>query len=103
HRAQTPALAYLSLHDALPIWFAPATGVFTSFFRTHGLAGNQMYRPAMALDDNGRLWAGSTDGLTGFNPLDIEESVSEPSLRLTRDRKSTRLNSSHVKISYAVF
>src|SRR5690606_40148103 len=27
----------------------------------------------------------------------------ERSLRLSRDRKSTRLNSSHVKISYAVF
>src|SRR5690606_31314369 len=34
----------------------------------------------------------------------IFEIHTDPSLRLTRvDRKSTRLNSSHVKISYAVF
>src|SRR3989442_5788954 len=29
--------------------------------------------------------------------------ISEPAIRARRDRKSTRLNSSHVRISYAVF
>src|SRR5690606_41780861 len=37
-------------------------------------------------------------------PLDEVERLLEPFAdRLTPDRKSTRLNSSHVKISYAVF
>src|SRR5690349_23938889 len=31
------------------------------------------------------------------------ERVSKPGLRVYKDRKSTRLNSSHVEISYAVF
>src|SRR5690606_12432307 len=33
----------------------------------------------------------------------LDRTVSEPVLRGVSDRKSTRLNSSHVKISYAVF
>src|SRR5690606_41570066 len=34
---------------------------------------------------------------------DLTNNVNELAGNLTRDRKSTRLNSSHVKISYAVF
>src|SRR5690606_40911387 len=36
-------------------------------------------------------------------PEQVEEWLREVGARLGRDRKSTRLNSSHVKISYAVF
>src|SRR5690606_40863696 len=42
-----------------------------------------------------RLYAGLSKNQPGHGPL--------PELGLRRDRKSTRLNSSHVKISYAVF
>src|SRR5690606_42108992 len=54
-----------------------------------------------------------TDGLSSRSPEDSEDSEEEPEepeskarigeLRRKLDRKSTRLNSSHVKISYAVF
>src|SRR3712207_7011519 len=36
-------------------------------------------------------------------PGDVEILAFQPSSRLTVDRKSTRLNSSHANISYAVF
>src|SRR5690606_11187453 len=36
-------------------------------------------------------------------PLDERKAVVKPGFDLLRDRKSTRLNSSHVKNSYAVF
>src|SRR5690606_41902437 len=43
----------------------------------------------------------------GFRPAALQERVQaaagEPRLGRVADRKSTRLNSSHVKISYAVF
>src|SRR3954469_26078031 len=41
-------------------------------------------------------WTGTTD-----TPVETTERF--PTSRLHRDRKSTRLNSSHVEISYAVF
>src|SRR5690606_41032243 len=44
---------------------------------------------------NGMLEAGEAGGFSASNPNYIAA--------LTKDRKSTRLNSSHVKISYAVF
>src|SRR5690349_22038666 len=38
-----------------------------------------------------------------FNFLKSTQNLTDPSFFRTRDRKSTRLNSSHVEISYAVF
>src|SRR5690606_41916274 len=56
--------------------------------------------------------AALADGLVGAMPdvpflchyrRAVEITDRDPYRELTRDRKSTRLNSSHVKISYAVF
>src|SRR5690242_21475571 len=73
----------LSLHDALPIW-------------PHG--GGE----AAAEDSGGERWFYSrcrksqdTSGGADRDPPDARIFV--------RDRKSTRLNSSHMSISYAVF
>src|SRR5258708_27183066 len=66
----------LSLHDALPIYHRVGDG-----------------RPAIAVDENGpddRLYFG----------FFVELAAGE---RSKQDRKSTRLNSSHQIISYAVF
>src|SRR5690606_40614994 len=41
--------------------------------------------------------------LAAEKDVDIAKGNYFPTLSLSRDRKSTRLNSSHVKISYAVF
>src|SRR5690606_42147730 len=78
----------LSLHDALPIW-------------------GSMQRLDTESDE---LCLLETMGLplaltTSFVrvPLDAATSCAEAVRTSARDRKSTRLNSSHVKISYAVF
>src|SRR5690606_41582908 len=84
---RTPAIYTLSLHDALPIYILAA------------------------------LWPERVDGLVavsgyligsqaaGENPLAPEAELSwwYQFYFATEDRKSTRLNSSHVKISYAGF
>src|SRR5205807_4814076 len=102
HATATPQIYTLSLHDALPIsgnekLYELVTTPRASGFRfqhfdgsirnaiTGSAAGNA--RTRRASDGNGRTvrqWQGS------------------PALQ-DRDRKSTRLNSSHLVISYAVF
>src|SRR3712207_9486124 len=75
----TTEIYTLSLHDALPICHAPVVVEGGGTRKRHGLAVRRG-RPAR-------------DGVR-VRPLDAV--VSE-------DRKSTRLNSSHANISYAVF
>src|SRR5207249_12290725 len=82
----TSAISTLSLHDALPISTKPDAPPIrkklTSGDLTLGAPKTVVYFPSrIAFDPN-------TNNLY---------------VRGTRDRKSTRLNSSHVSISYAVF
>src|SRR5690606_41991041 len=92
--ATSPTEIYtLSLHDALPIW------------KGHIFIDIQVGPHRKGLEDHGKvpfirrnidpLGAGRID----FAPNDHFTFVQI----LKTDRKSTRLNSSHVKISYAVF
>src|SRR5690606_39282927 len=85
----------LSLHDALPIsalpW-APASRL------PLGLNVRCSYRWSMM------SFASLVLALAKGAALGVLELAAVRSLRVwCRDRKSTRLNSSHVKISYAVF
>src|SRR5690606_41764089 len=81
----TTEIYTLSLHDALPI--------YRDFVQDQGFATIQAI-PLSALEGDNILQAGTRmpwyAGPTLLQYLDA-------------DRKSTRLNSSHVKISYAVF
>src|SRR5690606_41989044 len=83
-RASRPLFFPLSLHDALPI---------SVQVEIHYEAGDRLvvevgYRAlnTSTTDYTGRMYFGGTD-----------------SPDMAQDRKSTRLNSSHVKISYAAF
>src|SRR5690606_41916089 len=84
----TTEIYTLSLHDALPI-----------FGHAH----------AVAFGRDGRMKVGQRlaiiePGAFGHEALDeLEHAVGAIDEAAQRDRKSTRLNSSHVKISYAVF
>src|SRR5690606_41697197 len=87
-----PEIYALSLHDALPIFDGRGGGALL------GHAGGTPPDPALhrdAGDDGLRAWSreASLRGAQGYHL----------SRRRSEDRKSTRLNSSHVKISYAVF
>src|SRR5690606_39810975 len=82
-----------SLHDALPI-FAEVTS--TPF----NVASNINSSPTNSPSDSSESFATNTcssgfSGPSGTTPLSTYSTH--------EDRKSTRLNSSHVKISYAVF
>src|SRR5439155_21317299 len=94
HHTATTEISTLSLHDALPI----------------SVRGNRVSAAVWALDE-------LAPGLTIAGPAILAgrdaTALVEPGWRgtthpsgavlLERDRKSTRLNSSHVAISYAVF
>src|SRR5439155_8609913 len=90
----TTQIYTLSLHDALPI-----------------LDVGEGARVAIAesdLEDYPGLWLRGTSGnglAAVFPPYPLKEKLErDRDLKVVeRDRKSTRLNSSHVAISYAVF
>src|SRR5690606_41886633 len=77
-----PALSPLSLHDALPIYLVTPDLEFAQALQRDPRMG-EVYRSYLSLWDS-RI-------------------RSDLVLYASTDRKSTRLNSSHVKISYAVF
>src|SRR5206468_12281953 len=92
--APAPSTIYtLSLHDALPIFSNPAKKRPHSGPTASGSAFQRRYCSATY-----SLLARAT-----LSRLCIRESFSVPAPSPTRDRKSTRLNSSHDQISYAVF
>src|SRR5207302_9330489 len=78
----TTEIYTLSLHDALPIWKTEVTQ-----------GGGKGDRGSILLDEFSEFFGGAEIGLMDDAGFTVD----------TRDRKSTRLNSSHVKISYAVF
>src|SRR5690606_41618092 len=84
----TPAAIYtLSLHDALPICLELGPPVRVQ------RRPQRVGRVALVVLHHAR-------------PAEVDRELgdnSRPSAPPARDRKSTRLNSSHVKISYAVF
>src|SRR5207244_13340436 len=96
----TLPLYSLSLHDALPILVPIITRAHLRGLRVVG-----WYLPAYTDPgaDLRKLVAAARLGVDGL-AVDIEaRNVSDVGERNRRDRKSTRLNSSHQIISYAVF
>src|SRR5690606_41456217 len=98
----TTAISTLSLHDALPIClvggieclFVDGLGVMVDV--DGGLAVLDLFHP-----QTGRVVIVLPDLLSILQ--DPGQAVLRVVFVLPGDRKSTRLNSSHVKISYAVF
>src|SRR3712207_8031974 len=81
----TTEIYTLSLHDALPIYrlrVIPATKVETGVAQKRRASRERLFIPSTAWPEFAAVVAAGVSG---------------------RDRKSTRLNSSHANISYAVF
>src|SRR5207249_11168245 len=84
----------LSLHDALPIWPWPRmSGAERAAILRRVADGIVARKEELAL----------LETLENGKPLAQSRSEIEGAADLWQDRKSTRLNSSHVSISYAVF
>src|SRR5438067_7830181 len=86
-QASAPTGIYtLSLHDALPILW-------------ENMHCHHIYRTdAWHIMKSGARWLTAMMLISRQNPVSLLDNAP-----LARDRKSTRLNSSHVSISYAVF
>src|SRR5207248_11244750 len=94
----TTAIYTLSLHDALPI-FNRVIAAFTTQRNDFGLFDEQLRRwAALPLSDQQRR---EVERLV--EQMRLLRENNEQVLTLAKDRKSTRLNSSHRTISYAVF
>src|SRR5690606_41387600 len=85
----------LSLHDALPIFAGFRTDEFHQFVGVAQFAAGQT-------GTAGQVATQRHDAVNAQFFI-AGEQIAQISLAVAQDRKSTRLNSSHVKISYAVF
>src|SRR5690606_40134828 len=89
HDTSTTDIYTLSLHDALPI-SKKGVPLVPLFIHFHSVTDDHVVDPRM-----GRL--------SHLRPLAHNFQIFRKGSFPRQDRKSTRLNSSHVKISYAVF
>src|SRR5256885_12579189 len=89
----TTEIYTLSLHDALPIWPRQRAGAGRRYHRRNDrrLSGDRGARRRRG------------QGVPQCLPSPGGAAVRRRARQLRRDRKSTRLNSSHLVISYAVF
>src|SRR5690606_41240780 len=95
HYTAPPALSTLPLHDALPISPRPMPGCTLRGRDPRRLSPLRHRQPSWSVVHSCGSPLLARVRLRGWDP--------EAALVRIRDRKSTRLNSSHVKISYAVF
>src|SRR3712207_9022729 len=75
---------------------------YTTLFRSSQVFAGALADPVLELYQGDTLLA-SNDNWQESQQTEIEATTIPPSHELERDRKSTRLNSSHANISYAVF
>src|SRR5439155_20900522 len=93
----SPNFYPLSLHDALPIYLSDRGRL--GLYHVHG--GEVLAHPVRG-DRTGRFAWGSSFRRGGA-PAKRGSPSKSPRPIASQDRKSTRLNSSHVATSYAVF
>src|SRR5690606_42066810 len=89
----------LSLHDALPIFEG---AVVTAEVVEHG-RGKKVIAFKKRRRQNSKRSRGHRQHNTTVRIVEIAAAGGKAKKASKKDRKSTRLNSSHVKISYAVF
>src|SRR5690606_41428829 len=97
------SISPLSLHDALPIYLrgADQPGRRHHLFPRRPEGEVLSDEPPRRTSGDGPAVVGRRTGRGGLRPP-ADQGAEVVRRRLVVDRKSTRLNSSHVKISYAV-
>src|SRR5690606_39837379 len=97
HAHATTTIYTLSLHDALPIYrrFDLDAPMVDRVIKFHEEAHEFLTEALKTTGENGALVVEGWDVIVTIIGILQKSGI--------RDRKSTRLNSSHVKISYAVF
>src|SRR5439155_3072687 len=100
YNAPTPTLLYtLSLHDALPISISNPN--FYRRVKSFVLGDTYSVSPTMVSSFRGEILR--TTNVKTFPDFFTWSDLGVRNVYYPADRKSTRLNSSHVAISYAVF
>src|SRR5690606_41700107 len=97
--SSTTEISTLSLHDALPICSAHVSSVEEARACIDEIGFPAILRPSFTMGGAGAAIAYHAREYDKLVAWGLEQSPRHQIL----DRKSTRLNSSHVKISYAVF
>src|SRR5690606_42103106 len=95
---RTPPIHTLSLHDALPI--------YRQQWEDRAIEGYKLYigyRKEFEETTEGKRRRIQRSNIHVPRPYELADSLRARIVKSFLDRKSTRLNSSHVKISYAVF
>src|SRR5207245_11144358 len=97
-----PARYTLSLHDALPIFGGPRL-IDVGAMRAQRLEYRDVARAGGEGESDAVVGIGSGIEQRGDQRQRLRVARRAPQHRPAQDRKSTRLNSSHGSISYAVF
>src|SRR5690606_42033612 len=98
--SHTHDLYTLSLHDALPISGSGKSSVVFDTLATESRRQMTLNYPLYVRHQMPRYERPEADLMQNLSPVVV---VEQKPVRGNSDRKSTRLNSSHVKTSYAVF
>src|SRR5690606_40121166 len=103
HDTRAPESSPLPLHDALPIWL----GFLNNSAQRFGYNTTKMDKKGCKSSADRSTFSGPRRHLPMPRPSWLPQTSFPSTLGSSPspspDRKSTRLNSSHVKISYAVF
>src|SRR5699024_12770245 len=97
-----PALSPLSLHDALPIYFFLDLKLKQNRELAVACGGREVCEPGYSIKRNRFSYFAIEFVVQGQGTFKVGKDE-YPLKKGSVDRKSTRLNSSHVSISYAVF
>src|SRR5690606_41317222 len=99
----SPVMPPLALHDALPIWTVWNNQGRVTQASEHNGTEQRTLDASVAPSVAPRLESASTLSAPEPGANSSRNGSTARAPQLLTDRKSTRLNSSHVKISYAVF
>lgn len=88
----TDVICSITEDDGHNIWFSTFNGlcrldstrsVFTSYYKSDGLQGNEFTRGAYFRAADGELLFGGTNGITCFYPKNLRNAVHKPELKIT--------------------